>query len=167
MSNHIKKLLRIVDKNIVLSDVEEIKKNNNKMVMIYGKLSYSPTGCPNCGSSQKDAEGRHIIVKNGSKSSLIRLENYQHLPTILNFSKQRFHCKNCKKHWTSESNLTQRHCFIAAHVKIKILDLLTEKISMTLIAKLCQVSIQTVIRVLRSVETNFLTLQNQFLYQRF
>ncbi|MGI6156728.1 MAG: helix-turn-helix domain-containing protein, partial [Enterococcus lemanii] len=40
------------------------------------------------------------------------------------------------------------NCFISRHIRLEIARLLKEKISMTLIAKLCHVSIHTVIREL-------------------
>ncbi|MBE9390474.1 ISL3 family transposase [Vagococcus salmoninarum] len=153
MSNHIKKMLRITDENILVSNVIEKNIRGNNSLIIKASLTYMPLACINCGSTTTDSEGKRVIVKNGSKVVSIRLEPYQHLPTILELAKQRYHCKNCGDYWTAQTDLVQEKSFISNHTKIKILDLLSEKISMTLIAKLCSVSITTVIRILRSLST--------------
>ncbi|MGY3747957.1 transposase family protein, partial [Vagococcus salmoninarum] len=153
MSNHIKKMLRITDENILVSNVIEKNIRGNNSLIIKASLTYMPLACINCGSTTTDSEGKRVIVKNGSKVVSIRLEPYQHLSTILELAKQRYHCKNCGDYWTAQTDLVQEKSFISNHTKIKILDLLSEKISMTLIAKLCSVSITTVIRILRSLST--------------
>ncbi|MGX6969348.1 ISL3 family transposase [Vagococcus bubulae] len=153
MNNHIKKMLRITDDNLNLISTEEANINGMNTLIIKGTYSPMPSACKNCHSSIVDREGNSIIVKNGKKEVTIRLLPYQNLPTILKLKKQRFYCRKCCHHWTAQCSIVEKNCHISKFTTLKILELLTEKISMTLIAKLCQVSLTTVLRVLKSVET--------------
>ncbi|MFI3806166.1 ISL3 family transposase, partial [Vagococcus fluvialis] len=81
------------------------------------------------------------------------LDSYQNMPTILKLKKQRFHCKSCSHNWTAQCSIVEKNCHISKFITLKILELLTEKISMTFIAKQCHVSLTTVLRVLKSVES--------------
>ena len=83
----------------------------------------------------------------------MRFDQFNHLPLIMNVAKQRYTCKNCAHHWTATPYFVEKGHSISRHVILKIIDLLKEKISFTLIAKLCHVSITTVIRVLRSIKS--------------
>lgn len=153
MNNHIKKMLRITDEDLDLTNTEEAKIKGKNTLVIKGTYSPMPSACTNCGSSAVDGEGKIIIVRNGKKEVTIRLDSYQNLPAILKLKKQRFYCKNCGHNWTAQCSIVEKNCHISKFITLKILELLTEKISMTFIAKLCQVSLTTVLRVLKSVET--------------
>ena len=152
MNNSIKKMLRITDPSVNIFDVHEEIINEKNTLVIEGTCSLPPKQCPNCGCTTVGPNGQRCIVKNGFKKSDIRLEAFNHLPTILRLSKQRYTCRECVSHWTIQPYFVEKNCFIARHVKFKIMDLLKEKISLTLIAELCSVSIHTVIRILRSFE---------------
>ncbi|MFX6409723.1 ISL3 family transposase, partial [Acinetobacter baumannii] len=67
--------------------------------------------------------------------------------------KQRYTCKNCRTHWTAQSYFVQPRHSIANHVRYKIASLLTEKVSLSFIAKNCQVSLTTVIRTLKEFKS--------------
>ncbi|WP_071131276.1 ISL3 family transposase [Enterococcus timonensis] len=152
MTNDIKDLLRITEKDLtILSSHQEMINHANTMV-IEARLTNSPDRCLNCGCPAIGEGKKRNIVKNGLKKSVIRFEPYQFLPTVMRLAKQRFACRSCKSFWTIQTQLVDEFCFIATHVKLKILSLLKEKISATLIAKLCSVSVNTVLRLLRSLE---------------
>ncbi|WP_285835173.1 transposase family protein, partial [Staphylococcus aureus] len=53
----------------------------------------------------------------------------------------------------AQCSIVEKNCHISKFITLKILELLTEKISMTFIAKQCHVSLTTVLRVLKSVES--------------
>lgn len=152
MTNHIKKMLRITDEYLDLTTAEEGMFKDKKSLIIKGVYSPAPSACKNCGSSVVDRGGKKIIVKNGRKEVTVRLDSYQNMPTILKLKKQRFYCKNCHHNWTAQCSIVEKNSHISKFITFKILELLTEKISMTFIAKICYVSITTVIRVLKSVE---------------
>ena len=158
MSNDIKKLLRIIEPDLIISDIsyEVIKKSNT--AIIHGTYSPPLMPCHQCGSTVFDGEGKQVVVKNGKKIVTVRFDQFNHTPLIMKLAKQRFACKNCGTHWTSQTYFVEKRHSISRHVKFKIIDLLQEKISLTLIAKLCCVSITTVIRVLKSMK-NYLPTQ--------
>ena len=159
MTNDIKKLLRIVEPNLIISDIsyEIIKKRNT--AIIHGTYSPPPMPCRHCGSTVFDSEGKQVVVRNGKKIITVRFDQFNHLPLVMKLAKQRFTCKNCASHWTAQTYFVEKRHSISRHVVFKIIDLLQEKISLTLIAKLCCVSITTVIRVLKSMKSY---LPNQF-----
>ena len=90
--NHsIRNILEIKDQNIQFENktTEEIH-NNLKSVVFYGTLTYTPSGCTNCGViNQSHAD----IVKNGTKISTIKLGQFNYKPVLLKLKKQRFFCK--------------------------------------------------------------------------
>ena len=145
-------MLRITDNNLELTSTEEANINGVNTLVIRGTYSPVPSACKKCRSSVIDKEGNTNIVKNGKKEVTIRLLPYQNLPTLLKLKKQRFYCKNCCHNWTAQCSIVDKNCHISKFTTLKILELLTEKISMTLIAKVCQISLPTVSRLLKSVE---------------
>ena len=145
-------MLRIKDEDLNLTCVEEGKYKGVNTLIITGTYSPKLTACKYCQSHANDADEKKTIVKNGKKEVTIHLESYQNIPTILKLKKQRYFCKNCHQHWTTQCSIVEENCFISRFMTFRILELLTQKISMTVIAKICHVSLTTVIRVLKSVE---------------
>ena len=62
-------------------------------MVIDAVLSPAPCACAHCGSSVIDAHGQTIIVKNGKKKTIVRFEEYNHMPLIMRLKKQRYTCK--------------------------------------------------------------------------
>lgn len=152
MFNDIKKLLRIKDPNIKISEVNEEIYKGVRTLVIYATLSPDVSRCQSCGLPPFDEEnGKQRVVKNGTKLSTIRFEAFNHMPLIMKLKKQKFLCRNCQSYSTAQTYFVDPCSFIANHVKFKIMDLLREKISMTFIAKSCGVSLTTVIRVLQKL----------------
>ena len=151
MNDDIKKMLRIIDKNLEITKVfyETYRKQNT--LVIESKLVPEIACCKYCGSTVLDDEGKYIVVKNGKKKVTGRMNDYNNLPTILKIEKQRFFCRNCSTSWTAQTYFIKEKQTISLQIKNKIIQLLKEKISMKLIAKLCNVSITTVIRVLKEL----------------
>lgn len=146
-------MLRITDEHLDLTNTEEYKIKGKNTLVIFGVYSPMPSACRNCGSTIVDNEGKSVVVRNGKKEVTIQLDSYQNMPTILKLKKQRFHCKSCSHNWTAQCSIVEKNCHISKFITLKILELLTEKISMTFIAKQCHVSLTTVLRVLKSVES--------------
>lgn len=151
ISHDIKKMLGIIDKNLQISKVDYEKYKNKQTLMLVGKLSPEVHQCSTCGFPPLDSAGKQTIVKNGSKISMIRLNAYNQMPTILKLAKQRYFCKNCESHWTAQSYFVNPRCQISKQIQFKVIELLKERISMTLIAQLCHVSITSVIRILQGL----------------
>lgn len=141
-------MLQIKDKNITFSDVTEEEIKGQLTNVIHATLSPELRFCPKCGCAKKGSSGEYQCVRNGKKITTIRLAPFNQIPTVIKLAKQRYHCRACNHHWTAETSLVASNCFISRHIRLEIARLLKEKISMTLIAKLCHVSIHTVIREL-------------------
>lgn len=143
-------MLRITDEHLDLTSMEKSEIKGKNTLVIFGIYSPMPSACRSCGSTVVDNEGKRVVVRNGKKEVTIRLDSYQNMPTVLKLKKQRFHCKNCYRNWTAQCSIVEKNCHISKFITLKILELLTEKISMTFISKQCQVSLTTVLRVLLS-----------------
>ncbi|QZN88125.1 ISL3 family transposase [Vagococcus lutrae] len=153
MSNDIKKLLRIIEPNLITSDISYEMVKGQQTCVVNATFSPPLTPCHHCGSTVYNESGNQVVVRNGKKKAVVRFDQFNHLPLIMNVAKQRYTCKNCAHHWTATPYFVEKGHSISRHVILKIIDLLKEKISFTLIAKLCHVSITTVIRVLRSIKS--------------
>ena len=83
MNDSIKKMLRLIDKNLTITEVtyETFQKKNT--LIIDAVLSPPPCACKNCGSSVFDAFGKSIVVKNGKKKTMIRFDQYNHMPMVM------------------------------------------------------------------------------------
>lgn len=145
-------MLRIIDPYLTILSVSQEPHQGVQSVVIHAELTTPLKACPKCGATPFDENNRPIIVKNGKKQVTVRLENYQHLPTVMKLAKQRYFCRSCHSYHTVQSYFVAPRHSISKQVTFKIIDLLRERISMTLIAKLTQVSITTVIRVLKSLK---------------
>jgi Transposase and inactivated derivatives len=88
------------------------------------------------------------IVKNGTKTSTIKLGQYNFKLVVLKLRKQRFLFKHCGETFSAKTSLVDRHCFISNPLKSLISLELREEQSMTLIAKHLNVSTSTVLRQL-------------------
>ena len=152
MNDSIKKMLRLVDKNLTITEVTFETLHKKKTLIVDAVLSPAPCACKNCGSSVLDANGKSIVVKNGKKKTMVRFDPYNHMPMVLRLKKQRYTCKNCRRHWTAQSYFVRPRHSIANHVRFKIISFLTEKVSLSFIAKICQVSLTTVIRTLKELK---------------
>ncbi|WCG05448.1 ISL3 family transposase [Vagococcus lutrae] len=153
MSNDIKKLLRIIEPNLITSDISYEMVKGQQTCVVNATFSPPLTPCHHCGSTVYNESGKQVVVRNGKKKAVVRFDQFNHLPLIMKVAKQRYTCKNCAHHWTATPYFVEKGHSISRHVILKIIDLLKEKISFTLIAKLCHVSITTVIRVLRSIKS--------------
>ena len=163
MTNDIKKIYGIEDSNLTISSVSEGTYRNKPAKII--KASYKPKtiACPNCGSSPRECDGKYVIVKNGSKEVEILLTHENTGIVSMKLSKQRYRCHNCNKHWTAQINLVKPYHNVSRIIEGKIIELLGERISLKLIAKLCSVSISKVIQVLKSLETYLPSPKNRWL----
>ncbi|HLR59759.1 MAG TPA: ISL3 family transposase [Pseudogracilibacillus sp.] len=145
-SNSIKLLLDIQDINIFFEDecVKEGQYKGKACKYVIGKLSYDPTHCKNCGVKNEAKK----ITKNGTQMSRITLPITGVQPTYLCLKKQRFQCNACKKSFTAQTPIVQKHCFISEHSKAQVTIKSAEAQSVTSIARDCSVSTSTVQRVI-------------------
>lgn len=152
ISNFITNLLQLKDLNITFSDhFTKVKKKGILYNMISGVLTYTPTACSVCGSVNENFS----IIKNGTKSSDIKLLPCNGNPTILRLRKQRYFCKECSHTFSAETNIVETNCFISKQVKLHILRDLKLKVSEKDIAYMNFVSHSTVSRAIDKCFTEF------------
>ncbi|MGZ0972576.1 transposase, partial [Streptococcus thermophilus] len=62
------------------------------------------------------------------------------MPTLLRLKKRRFQCKNCRRITVAKTSIVEKNCQISNLVRQKVSQLLTEKMSLTDIARRLRVS---------------------------
>ena len=129
-------LIGIKDQNIIISLVFE----TDTHIEIQAKLDYPAPSCPHC-------HGK-MIKYDFQKNSKIPLLEQAGTPTLLRLKKRRFQCKNCRRVTVAETSIVEKNCQISNLVRQKVTQLLTEKVSLTDIARRLRVSTSTVYRKL-------------------
>ena len=138
-------VLQIKDKNVIWEDkAEEVYFKKKKSLFFYATYTYCPDACPNCGCENYD----NSIVKNGTRTSRITLNQVSGLPAFLKLKKQRFFCRECSHSFTADTtSIVDRNGFISKNVKNEIKVKACDTVSETHIAKEMNVSVHTVRRV--------------------
>ena len=154
-SEFTKELLDILDLNLTFhEDAFRKERINDETCFVFdGTLTYQPEECFHC-----HYQNKQTIIKWGWKKVSILLNDVSNYKTILRINKQRFKCKHCGKTFLAEDSVSDRRCSIARRVKQAILELLSEPISMSLIARMKHISPTTVIRILRSLRPKTVSL---------
>ena len=129
-------LIGIKDPNIIISLVFE----KDTYIQVQAKLDYPSPPCPHC-------QGK-MIKYDFQKPSKIPLLEQAGTPTLLRLKKRRFQCKNCRKVTVAETSIVEKNHQISNLVRQKVAQLLTEKVSLTDIARRLRVSTSTVYRKL-------------------
>ena len=129
-------LIGIKDQNIKISLVFE----TDTHIEIQAKLDYPAPSCPHC-------HGK-MIKYDFQKPSKIPLLEQAGTPTLLSLKKRRFQCKSCRRVTVAETSIVEKNCQISNIVRQKVAQLLTEKVSLTDIARRLRVSTSTVYRKL-------------------
>ncbi len=129
-------LIGIKDQNIIISLVFE----TDTHIEIQAKLDYPAPSCPHC-------HGK-MIKYDFQKTSKIPLLEQAGTPTLLRLKKRLFQCKSCKRVTVAETSIVEKNCQISNLVRQKVTQLLTEKVSLTDIARRLHVSTSTVYRKL-------------------
>jgi transposase len=129
-------LIGIKDQNIKISLVFE----TDTHIEIQAKLDYPAPPCPHY---------QGIMIKyDFQKSSKIPLLEQAGTSTLLRLKKRRFQCKNCRRVTVAKTSIVEKNCQISNLVRQKVAQLLTEKMSLTDIARRLRVSTSTVYRKL-------------------
>ena len=129
-------LIGIKDQNIIISLVFE----TDTHIEIQAKLDYPAPSCPHC-------QGK-MIKYDFQRPSKIPLLEQAGTPTLLRLKKRRFQCKSCRRITVAKTSIVEKNCQISNLVRQKVSQLLTEKMSLTDIARRLRVSTSTVIRKL-------------------
>ena len=151
INNSILKLLNMKDKNLNFNENfvvgREIK--NKRCLVILGYLKNDFEYCPCCGCINEDT-----IIKKGTRNSLIKINKHAELTTYLDLTKQRYKCKNCNKKFYATTLEVDYRCHISNQVKLAILNCAKEMMCKSLIARLYNVSDNTVQSIFDTVFYN-------------
>ena len=84
-----------------------------------------------------------MIKYDFQKPSKIPLLEQAGTPTLLRLKKRRFQYKSCRSVTVAETSIVEKNCQISNLVRQKVTQLLTEKVSLTDIARRLRVSTST------------------------
>ncbi len=129
-------LIGIKDPNIIISLVFE----TDTHIEIHAKLDYPAPPCPHC-------QGK-MIKYDFQRPSKIPLLEQAGTPTLLRLKKRRFQCKSCRRVTVAETSIVEKIAKSQILSDKKVAQLLTEKLSLTDIARRLRVSMSTVYRKL-------------------
>ena len=129
-------LIGIKDPNIIISLVFE----TDTHLEIHEKVDYPAQPSPHC-------QGK-MIKYDFQRPSKIPLLEQAGTPTLLRLKKRRFQCKSCRRVTVAETSIVEKNHQISNLVRQKVAQLLTEKLSLTDIARRLRVSTSTVYRKL-------------------
>ena len=151
INNSILKLLNMKDKNLNFNEnfVVEREIKNKRCLVILGYLKNDFEYCPCCGCINEDT-----IIKKGTRNSLIKINKHAELTTYLDLTKQRYKCKNCNKKFYATTLEVDYRCHISNQVKLAILNCAKEMMCKSLIARLYNVSDNTVQSIFDTVFYN-------------
>lgn len=151
INNSILKLLNMKDKNLNFNEnfVVEREIKNKRCLVILGYLKNDFEYCPCCGCINENT-----IIKKGTRNSLIKINKHAELNTYLDLTKQRYKCKNCNKKFYATTLEVDYRCHISNQVKLAILNCAKEMMCKSLIARLYNVSDNTVQSIFDTVFYN-------------
>ena len=142
-SDFIKSMLNIKDDNISFPGEEYyqvIQKGNHLVKIFKGFLKSSYSSCPHCNSKN--------IVNNGSRKRNIKYGLFQNYNVELDLSIQRYLCKDCRKTFSSSTNIVEDNSEISLNLKSTIVLELKKNLSLNSIAKKYNTSISSVKRIM-------------------
>ena len=151
INNCILKTLNMEDPNIIFNDffVEERQIKGKRSLVYLGYLENNFEYCPKCGCINDET-----IVKNGTKSSLIKIPKISELNSYLELKKQKYKCKNCNKRFTASTNVVDYRCHISNNTKHAVINYSKKVTPHTHIAEYCNISNMSVQRVVNRVYDN-------------
>ena len=151
LSNSITKLLNMEDPNLIFTEnfIEERRIKGKRCLIILGYLKNDFDFCPCCGCINENT-----IIKKGTRKSLIKINKHAELTTYLDLNKQRYQCKNCNKKFYAITNEIEYRCHISKQVKLAVLNCAKEMMSKSLIARLYNISDNTVQSIFDTIYYN-------------
>lgn len=151
-SNYTRNILNIKDENIIFEEncLELIKIKGIITKVFHGKLTYTPTVCPNCGCLYEPKP--ETIIKYGFKKNCkIKVDKACGYNTILLLDKQRFYCKYCHSTFIATTDYVDFHKQISNDTRTAITLELMQKGSEKDIARRNNVSSSSVNRILHDI----------------
>lgn len=138
------------DQNIIFKDIfVEERKIKGKRSLVYLGYLKNILNMPKCGCVNKNT-----IVKNGTKTSLIKIPKISELNSYLELKKQKYKCRNCNKIFVASTTVVAYRCHISNNTKYAIINYSKKIISHTYIAEYCNISNMSVQRIVNKVYDN-------------
>ncbi|MBU5319608.1 ISL3 family transposase [Lactobacillus johnsonii] len=136
--------LDIKDNNMRNVSVKDATIKNRGVIkhikIVSADLIYKLYRCPQCGLNS--------LVKNGKRKTNARLASFNGIEYHLVLNKQRYICKNCGSTCGAHSDLLIKNHTMTKQVQNRIFDMARESLTLTSIAKIIGVSVNTVSRIL-------------------
>ena len=125
--------------DLIITNVQ----SDNEEMHIYFKLGRKDHVCPNCGTvTDKVHDYRTSIIKDapimGKK-------------LFLHYSKRRYHCRSCGKHFKETFNYLPNHCRITTRLNFLAINLLGHTMNVSSVAKQLGISASTVFRRMNDI----------------
>ena len=142
-TNIIKFFLGFQDPNITFPEVgafEEIERKGRIIKIFKGFLRKNYSNCPHCNSKN--------IVKNGFRKRKIRFIPNQKYDTHLHLDVQRYYCKDCKHSFSPSTSIAEDNSSFSNNLIFSVAEDLKGNSSFTDIAKVNNISISSVIRIM-------------------
>lgn len=153
INNYILNLLNIKDENIhIITECKENVIKNKKYKIVEGILTYTPHSCPCCGIVNQSTND---IIKWGfRKNCIVKIPKQGNCLTRLILHKQRFFCKHCNNTFIAETNVVSRNKNISNNTDLQIKIELMKKQSEKDIAKITDVSVSVIDKVLNQISSH-------------
>ncbi len=153
INNYRLNLLNVKNENIhIITKCKEKVIKNKKYKIVEGILTYTPHSCPCCGIVNQSTND---IIKWGfRKNCIVKISKQGNCLTKLILHKQRFFCKHCNNTFIAETNVVSRNKNISNNTDLQIKIKLMKKQSKKDIAKITDVSVSAIDRVLNQISSH-------------
>ncbi len=125
--------------DLIITNVE----SDNEEIHIYFRLERKDHVCPNCGAvTNKIHDYRSSIIKDAPIMGR---------KTFLHYSKRRYHCDCCGKHFKESFHYLPHHCRITTRLNFLALNMLEHTMNVSSAAKQLGISASTVFRRMNDI----------------
>lgn len=126
-------------KDLIVTNVE----SNSEEIHIYFKIERRDHTCPGCGTvTNKVHDYRTSIIKDAPIMGK---------RTFLHYSKRRYHCNCCGKHFNENFTLLPKHCRITNRLNFLALHMLKEAQNVSAVARQIGISASTIFRRMEDI----------------
>jgi transposase len=144
-NNSILSLFKIEDPNIKVLDFSRTVVDGEIRNVIKARLSYPVSRCPYCGFE--------TVIKNGTRSTHVRLGEMRQERCEMELWKQRYYCRTCESTWGATTDLVEKNHTLSHQLKHGVMGMVREGMTATTIAKICHCSASSVERIIKEFVT--------------
>jgi len=87
MNDSLKKMLRLIDKDLMITEISYVIFHKEKTLIINAILSADPRACRSCDSTVVNGSGKASVVRNRKKEIIVRFKQYNHMPMLMRLKK--------------------------------------------------------------------------------